>query len=65
MVKLKDDAANAPDVARVRPSHLQDDFRRSVMTGRHDRGVMLPLERGRPKVDQLDPGANVIKLFLL
>ena len=54
MVELKDDATDAPDVTRVRPAQLQDDLRSSVVPGRHDGGVVLPLERRRPEVDQLD-----------
>ena len=58
MIKFKDDAANAPDVTRMRPSQLEDDFRRSIVTRRHDRRVMLPLERRRPEVDQLDASVS-------
>ena len=54
MVELKDDATDAPDVTGIRPAQLQDDLRSSVVPGRHDGGVVLPLERRRPEVDQLD-----------
>ncbi len=54
MIKFKDDATDAPDVTRMGPPQLEDDFRRSIVTRRHNRRVMLPLERRRPEVDQLD-----------
>jgi hypothetical protein len=41
---------------RLAPAELKDDFRRAVVTRRYDRRVVLPLERRRPEVDQLDSG---------
>ena len=44
-VELEHDAPDAPHVARLRPAHLQDDFRCAVVTRRHDGAVMLVIER--------------------
>ena len=52
--ELVDDAAEGPDVARLRPAELEDDFRRAVVASRHHGRVMLMVERGRSEVDQPD-----------
>ena len=36
------------------PSQLQDYLRRPVVAGAHHAAVVLPLEGGRPKVDEFD-----------
>ena len=56
LVKLENDAADAPDVTGLAPAQLQDHLGRAVVPRRHHRRVVLPVERGRAKVDQLDPG---------
>ena len=55
LVELEDDAADAPDVARLRPAQLEDDLRGAVVPRRHHRAVVLPVERRRAEVDQLHP----------
>ena len=55
LVELEDDAADAPDVAGLRPAQLEDDLRRAVVPRRHHRAVVLPVERRRTEVDQLHP----------
>ena len=52
--ELVDDAAEGPDVARLRPAELEDNFRRAVVASRHHGRVMLMVERGRSEVDQPD-----------
>lgn len=51
-VKLEHDTANRPNIARLRPSQLQDDFRCSVVPCGHNRAVMLMVERGATKVNK-------------
>ena len=57
-VELEHDAADAPDVTRLRPAHLQYDFRRSIVARRHDGAVVLVVERRRAEVDELDVSAQ-------
>ena len=56
LIKLKNDASSAPDIAGLAPAELEDNLRRPVVAGRHHAGVVLPVEGGRPEVDELDPG---------
>lgn len=56
-IKLKHDAPDGPNIARLRPSQLEDDFRRAVMSRRHDGAVMFVIERGAAEVDQPDVAA--------
>ena len=44
-VEFEHDAADAPHVARLRPAQLEDDFRCAVVARRHDRAVVLVVER--------------------
>ena len=53
-VEFEEDAANAPDITRLRPAQLQDDLRRPVVPGGHDGRVVLPVEGGRAEVDHFD-----------
>merc|ERR1719233_2780191 len=55
LVKLEYDAASAPHVAWLRPTHLQDHFGWPIVSGRDNRAVVLPVEGGGPEVDELDP----------
>ena len=55
LVELEDDAADAPDVAGLRPAQLEDDLRGAVVPRRHHRAVVLPVERRRTEVDQFHP----------
>jgi len=54
--ELDKDATNAPDVARVCPAKAENDLGRAVMTGRHNRRVVLILESCRSEVNQSDLG---------
>ena len=56
--ELNEDAADAPDIAWVAPSQIQYDFRRSVVPGGDDRGVVFVVEGRRSKVDQSDLGVK-------
>lgn len=49
--ELNQYAANAPYVARVAPSKVEDDFRRSVVSCGYHRGMVFVIEGGGPKVD--------------
>jgi hypothetical protein len=53
-VQFKDDAANAPDVARLSPTQLENDFRSAVMPRRDNRAVVFVIKRRRTKVNQTD-----------
>ena len=54
--ELDQDAADAPDVTRVRPAKAEYDFRSPVVAGAHNRRMILVLEGGRPEIDQPDFG---------
>ena len=56
LIKLEDDGPSAPDIAGLGPAELKDDLRRPIMPRRDDAAVVLPVEGGRAKVDELDPG---------
>lgn len=51
-VELKHDAADRPNVTRLRPAQFQDDFRGSVVSRGHDRAVMFVIEGGASEVDE-------------
>ena len=55
-VELEGDAADAPDVAGLRPAQLEDDLGGAVVSRAHHLGVVLPVKRGRPEVDQTNLG---------
>ena len=55
LIKLKNDASSAPDVAGLAPAKLQDHLGRAVVAGGHHARVVLPVEGGRPEVDQFNP----------
>ena len=55
-VELEGNAADAPDVARLRPAQLEDDLGGAVVPRAHHLGVVLPVKRGRAEVDQTDLG---------
>jgi hypothetical protein len=50
--ELHQNAANAPNVASVRPAESKNDFRGTIMTCRDNRGVVLILEGCRTEVDK-------------
>lgn len=52
--ELDQDASDAPDVAGERPAESEDDLRRPVVPGGHDRGVVLVLECCRAEINQSD-----------
>ena len=56
LVELEDNAANAPDIARLAPAELQDDLGRPVVPGGHNTAVVLPVERSRAEVNELHSG---------
>ena len=45
------DAADAPDVARVAPAKIQYDLWRSIMSSRYNRRMIFVLERSRTEID--------------
>ena len=45
-------AANTPDVARIAPSHVEYDFRCSVVSSGYDGRVVFIIESGRSKINQ-------------
>ena len=45
------DAADAPDVARVAPAKIQYDLWRSIMSSRYNRRMIFVLERSRAEID--------------
>ena len=55
-VELEGNAADAPDVARLRPAQLEDDLGGAVVPRADHLGVVLPVKRGRAEVDQTDLG---------
>jgi hypothetical protein len=56
-VELKHDAADRPDIARLSPAKLQNDFGCAVVTRRDDGAVMLVVKCGTSKVNQANVGA--------
>ena len=46
------DTANTPDVARIAPSEVKDDFRSAVMSRGNDSRMVFVIESGRPKINQ-------------
>ena len=50
------DAAERPNVARLTPTQLEDDFGSAVVTRRHNRGMMLVIECSGTKVDKANGG---------
>lgn len=52
--KFDQNAADTPNIAGEAPAEIQDDFRRAVVAGRHDGGVVFVVESGRTKIDQSD-----------
>lgn len=55
-VELEHDAADRPDITRLRPAELQDDFRCSIVTRWDDRAVMFVVKRCAAEIDQADVG---------
>ena len=54
--KLVNDAAERPDVTRLRPTQLEDDFRCAVVASRDDGGMVLVVECSGAKIDKTDRG---------
>ncbi len=50
-IELEQNAADAPDVAGLRPAELENYLGRPVVSRRNDGRVMLPVECGRAEVD--------------
>lgn len=49
--ELDQDAADAPYVARVAPSKVKDNFRRSVVSGGYHRGMIFVIKGCGPEVN--------------
>ena len=45
------DAADAPDVARIAPAKIQYDLWRSIMSSRYNRRMIFVLKRSGAKID--------------
>lgn len=56
--ELDEDAANAPDIARVAPSQVEDDLRGSVVPCGNDRGVVFVVKGCGSKINQSDLGVQ-------
>ena len=56
LIKFKEDASDAPDVAGLGPSELEYHLRGSVVSGADHGAVVLPVKGRRPEVNELDPG---------
>lgn len=52
--ELDQNTADAPNVARVAPTQVQDDLRRSVVSCADHRRMIFIIKRGRTKVNQSD-----------
>lgn len=66
LVQLEQDAADAPDVARMAPAELENHLGSAIVTRRHNRAVVLVVERRRAKVDQPNRGVfDFSKFFSL
>jgi hypothetical protein len=50
--EFHNDAPDAPNIAGKAPSQLENDLRSPIVPGRHNRRMILVIERGRSKVDQ-------------
>ena len=57
-VELDEDAANAPDVARIAPPQIKNDLRCSVVPRRNDCGVVFVVKCCGSKVDKPDLGVE-------
>lgn len=51
-VELEHDAADGPDVTRLRPAQFKDDFRGPVVPCGHNRAVVLVIKGGASEVDE-------------
>ena len=49
--ELDQDAADAPDVARIAPTKIQYDLWRSIMSGRYNRRMIFILKRSGAEID--------------
>ena len=58
LVQLKHNAPDAPDIAGLTPSQLQDHLRGPVVPGGHHAAVVLPVEGGGAEVNELHPGVS-------
>lgn len=58
LVELKENATNAPDVARMAPAQLKDHLGRPVVARTDNRTVVLVVKGGRAKVNQ--PNGRVL-----
>lgn len=59
-VQFDENAANAPEVARVGPAQAEDDLRGAVVSGGNDGRVVLGLKGGASKIDELDGVGAVV-----
>ena len=54
--EFDEDAANAPNIARIAPSQVKYDLRCSVVSCRNNGGVILIIKRCGTKVNKSDLG---------
>ena len=47
-----EDAADTPDITRETPAQIQNDFRGTIVSGRHDGRMILVIERCGAEVDE-------------
>ena len=57
-VELDEDAANAPNVARIAPSQIENDLRGSVVPCRNDCGMVFVIKCCGSKVDKPNLGVE-------
>ena len=55
-MKLENNTANTPNVTRMGPTQLQDDFGSPVVPGGDHGAVVFPFKGGRAEIDQFDAG---------
>lgn len=55
-VKLKHDAADRPHITRLSPAKLQNDFRGTVVTCRHNGAVVFMIKRSAAEIYQANVG---------
>lgn len=56
--KFDKNAANTPDITRKTPPEVQNDFGRTIVTGRHHTAVVFIIECRRSKIDKPNFGLD-------
>lgn len=57
-IKLEQNATDGPNITSRTPAKFEDDFRSTVMSRRHNRWMMLMIERRRAEIYQLDASVS-------